>query len=152
MAKASLPRPIRLRWPAAGIVKRYGYQDERGLYGCPDALNVWPDSSSVPAAATQSNYARERGGSRPGLGKAFSTQLGSGNPIRTLSTIQFIASNQLNRRLVAISNGTLYMESADGTTLSSVAGTFNSQKQIQAAERNQVLYIADHSDVPATSS
>jgi hypothetical protein len=36
--------------------------------------------------------------------------------------------------------------------MTSVGGTFNSAKQLQATERNQILYIADHSDVAATSA
>lgn len=111
-----------------------------------------PDSSGVPSGATQSDYIRERGGSRPGLAKSFTTQLGGGNPIRSLGTIQFIQDDQLQRRLVAIANGSLWMESSDGASITSLGGTFNSAKPIQMAERNQVLYIADHSDVAATSS
>ena len=144
-------RKIRLGWPSAGVVKRWAVQ-QQPPFSTPDAQNVWPDSAGVPSAATQSDYIRQRGGSRPGLERAFPTQLGNGNPIRALGTIQFVSSDQLQRRLVAIANGTLYMESSDGASLELVGGTFNSAKPIQMAERNQILYIADHSDVAATSS
>lgn len=94
---------------------------------------------------------RERGGSRPGLGKVFAQQLGSGAKIQMLSTVQWIESNALRARLIAISNGTLYEEEPVGT-MASVGGTFHATKIIHAAERGQILYIADHSDTPATSS
>jgi hypothetical protein len=144
-------RPIRLRWPFAGIVTRFGFHDERGYYGCPDALNVWPDSAGVPSGASQSDYVRERGGSRPGLGKAFSQQVGSGNPIRMLTTIQFVTDNKVNRRIVGIANGGLFWEDSSGA-LATIGGTFNPNKNIQGAERNQILYIADHADSTTTST
>jgi hypothetical protein len=147
---ASTKKIIPLYFPAAGIVRRYAYS-RQAPYSTPDAQNVWPDSAGVPTAATQSDYIRERGGSRPGLAKALAAQIGGGAPIRALGTIQFITGSQLNRRLVGISNGALSMEDSTGAW-ASVGGTFNSQKQLQMAERNQILYIADHSDVVANSS
>jgi len=151
VAKRQDIKPVPFWWPSKGINRRFaaGTQPPSTTI---DALNVWPDSAGVPAAATQSQYNRQRGGSRPGLVKAFATQLGGGAPIRTLGTIQFIANDQLNRRLVAICNGALWMESEDGQSMASVGGTFNPAKHIQVAERNQILYIADHGDVPAASS
>lgn len=150
MAKDRKILPI--RFPVGGVLKRFGFHDPRSaFYFTPDAQNVWPDSAGVPTAATQANYIRERGGSRPGLGKAMAAQLGGGAPVRALGTIQFVTADQLQRRLVAISNGALWMENASQAMVS-IGGTFNSQKQIQMAERNQILYIADHSDVAATSS
>ena len=147
---ASNKKILPVYWPSAGIVRRHAYS-RQAPYSTPDSENCWPDSAGVPSAATQSDYIRERGGSRPGLARAMAAQLGGGAPIRGLNTIQFIASDQLNRRLVAISNGAMWMEDSTGA-MASIGGTFNSQKQIQMAERNQILYIADHSDVAATSS
>lgn len=151
MAKRKDIKQINFGWPYKGINRRFA-ASAQPLATTIDAQNVWPDSAGVPSDATQSQYIRQRGGSRPGVAKAFPTQLGGGAPIRLLETIQYIADDQLQRRLVAISNGGLWMEAADGQSMTSIGGTFNSQKQLQAIERNQVLYIADHSDVPATSS
>ena len=146
-------RILPIWFPVGGVNKRFAFHDPRtAKYFTPDAQNVWPDSAGVPANATQADYIRQRGGSRPGLEKAFATQLGGGAPIRSQGTIQFISGTQLNRRLVAISNGGLYMESSDGASMTSVGGTFNSQKQLQMIERNQILYIADHSDDTTNSS
>lgn len=56
---------IDLLWPAAGIDRALGYQ-RQPPYTTPDALNVRTESQSE---------LRERGGSRPGLGRAMRTKL-----------------------------------------------------------------------------
>jgi hypothetical protein len=140
---------VPLRWPRGGIDRRFGYlnQPQGENPTTQDALNVRPDSAGVPSSATQADFVRERGGSRPGLGKAFSTALGSPSPIKGLQTVQWVESDTLKSRLVAICNGTLYEEEPAGTmALAGTPGTLNSAKTIQMAERNQILYIADHAD------
>ena len=74
-----------LRFPAGGVVKRYAYQ-QGPQFTSPDALNVRPFDSLE---------GRERGGSRPGLGKAYYDQLGSGNPIRLLNAVTTVEQDVL---------------------------------------------------------
>ncbi len=88
---------------------------------------------------------RERGGTRPGLSKAFSTQLGSGNPIRLINTLQYQTTAFVNQnKLAASANGTLYVEDTT-TTMASVSSslTLASDRAIQSANRVESLFIAD---------
>lgn len=138
-------------WPSGGIITRYAYQTQPP-YSTPQAINVRPDSAGVPSGASRTSYIRERGGTRPGLGKAFSQQLGSGNPIRMLNSLTWIESNAIRTRLIAIANGQVWEEEPSGTmAVASTPGTFNTAKNLQSAERNQILYIADHADDTTTS-
>jgi len=66
-----------LAFPVGGLNRKYGYQSQPP-YTTPDCLNVRP--SDVVKG-------RGRGGSRPGLEKAFSEQLGSGYPVNLLGNI-----------------------------------------------------------------
>lgn len=73
----------RLRFPVGGLVKGTAYQDQPP-FTTPDALNVRP---------TATYEGRERGGSRPGLDKAYPTELGSGNPVRLLAQVPQIRTD-----------------------------------------------------------
>jgi hypothetical protein len=77
MAKKSL---LNLHWPLGGLDRRASYR-QQAPYTTFDALNVRP---------LDPMEGRERGGSRPGLGKAYYEQLGSGNPVRLLSEVTAI--------------------------------------------------------------
>lgn len=138
-------RLISLHWPSGGVSERWSFQRQEN-YTAFNAINVRNDDWTVAG--------RERGGTRPGLAKAFSSQLGSGNKIQMLNTLQYISSNALQTRILAIANGNLYFESPVGTisTTAVTGGTFHTSKLIHSAERNQILYIADHSDTVADSS
>lgn len=73
--------------------------------------------------------------------------------IRMLNTIQWVEGSSIKSRLVAIAGSSLYEEEPVGQmALASVPGTFNSAKNIQSAARNQILYIADHSDDTGASA
>lgn len=72
MARKSM---IDLVWPLGGIDRAFGYQSQPP-YTTPDALNVRSDDSSEN---------RNRGGTRPGLVKAFRTELPG--PIRLLTKV-----------------------------------------------------------------
>ena len=134
----------------AGVVKRHGVQFQ-APYSAYDALNVRCDS-----VASGNLEGRERGGSRPGLDKFFSQQLGtSGNrKVQMMNTVTWVASDTINSRFVAISNGDLYYENPVGTLglAGTSGGTFHTTRMIHSAERNQVLYIADHSYVVSESA
>jgi hypothetical protein len=80
-----MPKPsvVELHWPTGGVSKRTGHQQE-APYFAPDALNC---------RTYDVIQGRERGGSRPGLTKAYYTQLGSGNPVRLLSSVAVVSSD-----------------------------------------------------------
>jgi len=75
-------RPIALLPPLAGLDKKTSFQSQPP-YTTPSCLNVRPQDT---------DGRRERIGTRPGIGKAFQEQLGSGNPIRLLDKVSFVAS------------------------------------------------------------
>ena len=60
------PRPLNIKFPAGGLVRSLGYQDQPP-FTTPDCCNVRPRESLGE---------RTRGGSRPGVVKAFSQHLG----------------------------------------------------------------------------
>jgi hypothetical protein len=121
-----------LRFPIGGLNKRLGYQWQ-SPYTTPSALNVWPDEAIA---------GRERGGSRPGLEKARSTQLGSGNPTRLLSEVRYVNSGTLTDLLIASANGVLYKDGGSSWTSITSGVTLASNRMLTAAEHLQKLYIA----------
>lgn len=74
---------LSLRFPVAGVDERVAYR-QQPPFTTPDALNVRPDDTF---------QGRERGGSRPGLGKAYYEELGGGNPVRLLDTVTVVKSD-----------------------------------------------------------
>lgn len=79
------PRVLDLRFPTGGLLKRAGFQ-RLAPYGTADCVNVRPFDVIE---------GRERGGSRPGLGKADYNVLGSGNPIRMLAGVTVVVTDGL---------------------------------------------------------
>ena len=70
-------QPVDILFPHLGVSRVAGFQAQPP-YSAPDALNVRPDDVFER---------RRRGGSRPGLLKAFSQELGSGSPVRLLNSV-----------------------------------------------------------------
>ena len=66
-----------LRFPTGGMDRRFAYK-QQPPFTTPDCLNVRPKGVFE---------GRERGGTRPGLYKAFYDELGSGNEVRMLATV-----------------------------------------------------------------
>jgi hypothetical protein len=129
-------RPIELHFPIAGIDRRLSYQTQPP-YTTPYARNVRPES------ITEQRY---RGGTRPGLAKAFTAQLsGTSNPVRMIATIKHVANNTLKTRVVASAGGSLYYELDNGTFSSAITGSIQSGNQVFAVDALQKLYIADWS-------
>lgn len=109
-----MPRPpVEAHWPTGGLNRRYAIQNQPP-YTTADCLNVRARSSLA-------DDGRERGGSRPGFGKAFSTQLGGGTPVRLVNSIREVFS----------ANGISLTDDFVGTALSTAwsdmpwTGTFN---------------------------
>jgi hypothetical protein len=78
-------RAIELQWPAGGLNRAAAFQ-KQAPFTTQDCLNVRP---------LDPFFERARGGSRPGLTKAFYTQLGSGNPVQLLRSVETISAGGL---------------------------------------------------------
>ena len=137
-------RQLSLSWPAKGLDKRGSYE-QQAPYSTPDALNVWTDDRSE---------GRERGGSRPGLGKTFSQQIsGSSARVRLVDTVQYIIDSVRTTKLVASAGGELWQQS-NASTMAKVANgvdgssgtlpTLASDRLLVSAPLRQKLYIADN--------
>jgi len=140
-------RQLSLSWPAKGLDKRGSYE-QQAPYSTPDALNVWTDDRSE---------GRERGGSRPGLGKTFSQQIsGSAARVRLVDTIQYVKDSVRKTILVASAGGELWYQS-NASTMTKVANgasgasgtlpTLASDRLLVSAALLQRLYIADNGDL-----
>ena len=137
-------RQLSLSWPAKGLDKRGSYE-QQAPYSTPDALNVWTDDRSE---------GRERGGSRPGLGKTFSQQIsGSSARVRLVDTVQYIVSGARKTKLVASAGGELWCQSDDLASMAKVtngvdgsSGTLPTlaNAELVSAPLRQKLYIADN--------
>lgn len=75
-----------LYFPFGGLKRKYAYEHQEP-YTTPDCLNVLPFDAML---------SRNRGGSRPGIDKAYPTQLGSGNPIRLLDKVTWVNDDSYN--------------------------------------------------------
>lgn len=109
-------RDIEIQWPIKGLNRRAALQ-KQPPYSTPDCNNVWPDDAIA-------GEERTRGGSRPGLGKKFSEELGSGNPIRLLHSVKVVDPDQTDTwsddfNGVALSSA---WSAANGLTIPTVSG------------------------------
>ena len=132
-------RQISLSWPVKGVDKRGPYE-QQAPYSTPSALNVWTDDRTE---------GRERGGSRPGLGKTFAQQISGGsNPIRLLETVQYTSGSAKSKRLVASANGELWRQTGS-TTMAGAVGSLRlaTDRLLTGVELFQKLYIADNGSV-----
>ena len=127
-------RQVSLVWPAKGLDKVAAYE-KQPPFSTPDALNVWTDDRSE---------SRERGGSRPGIGKAYNTELGSGNPVYLLESLQYVTTaGTQTTLLIASSNGKLYYESGSNMVEASSSVSL-AAAPITGQNFFQKLYIADN--------
>lgn len=127
-----MPRKtLRIEFPAAGLNRRHAFQDQPP-FTTPAAENVQPYDALE---------GRERGGSRPGLAKAFSTSLG-GVP-RLLTDVAFVENDQNLVRMVAAAAGNLFYEQPAGQWAAGPAGQLSATQKLMGADRGQKLFIAD---------
>lgn len=128
-------KPLKIICPMLGINKRLAIQSQPP-YTCYDSSNFVADGSITE---------RERGGSRPGVGKYSATQIGSGNPIRMLNDVRFLSSGVVISRLCAVANGLLYyMDASNVMQTVTTDCTLNSGVQLSSVDYLQKLYIADY--------
>ncbi len=98
-------RAVNLQFPLGGVNKRFAVQ-KQPPFTTVDALNVRPDGVLEN---------RLRGGSRPGLGKAYATELGSGSEVTMLAQVRAVSETQIH-------TGTwkgIYEDQFDGSEMSS---------------------------------
>lgn len=131
---------VRLPFPFGGRSDRNDFQSQPPLTTA-YARNVWPDGQG----------GRQRGGSRPGLARAFSNTLT--DQIVGMGTVNFVpsASERIVSKLVVVdSAGGLWTANDDAASLTQAAspGTIgvSGTHTLTMTERNQKLYIASHDD------
>jgi hypothetical protein len=104
-----MPKTVQktLTFPLAGVARRRTYREQNRPYAAPWAINV---------RGVGPLERRDRGGSRPGLTKVSSTDLGT--TITCLTTLTYIDGSGTRRRdLVVIADGTLsYLRGSTITT------------------------------------
>ena len=138
-------RSINLQFPLAGLDERGAYQNQPP-YSTPAAWNVRP---------REPIEGRSRGGSRPGLVRAFALRLGTegSRPIRLSDYIIYEVDNVQKIRFVAIAGGLFYHENPEGTLIlvevDGEIGPFTTTRAIHATQRGQKLYIADSTGTPS---
>jgi hypothetical protein len=122
---------IQLRFPAGGVVRRMGYQNQ-SPFTSPAALNFWPDDATLE---------RERGGVRPGNEKAFVTDCGGA--INLIADVAYSVSGVYKVKTVVACGGLLYWNDGSDTTLHlvSTAITLASDIPLGHADLYQQLYI-----------
>jgi hypothetical protein len=127
------PQPsTQLRFPVGGLVRRMAYQNQTP-YTTPFASNIWPDDASLE---------RERGGVRPGIEKAFTTDTG-GSSLNMIADVAYAPTGNYAVKIVVANGGILYYE--DGTGLTAVtpspALTLASDVPLGFADLELKLYI-----------
>ena len=126
---------VSLVYPVGGLNRQAAFQTQPP-YTTPFALNV----RSYDPLLT-----RQRGGSRPGLSKAFASAIGSGNPVQLLDAATLVTGPAITSNiLLSIANGTLYYSGSG--TMNSVGGWSAAQTTtpIQGAQVGPYYYIADY--------
>lgn len=136
-------RQITLKFPLGGVERRVGFQSGQ-IYYTPAALNVYPDDVVT---------GRARGGARPGLSKAVTTDRDSWYQfINSVNVDRGTGVVEYQRVLIAGSNGHLLRMDEGETTWTEVSGGpyINPAVPIEVAIREQKVYIADYANVNGT--
>lgn len=124
-----------LHFPVGGLFQRVAFQKQSPYYTV-DSQNVIPDDTISE---------RERGGSRPGLTKSYSEELGSGNLVGLLAEVSYISGGSRVTQLCAASNGIFYRDASGTMTALAGATLASTYYPITAADHLQKLYIANDS-------
>lgn len=121
---------FRVEFPLGGRSDRNSFE-RQPPYTTIAARNVWPKAQK-----------RERGGSRPGFTRAYTTLLNS--TVVGLGSINYISAGAIATKLVAVtSNGTVYAGSTIGGAMTSVGTvSLTANSVVTMTERNQKMYIA----------
>jgi len=79
-------KTVSLDFPLAGVDRRWAVQ-RQPPYSTPDALNVRPEAVAE---------GRTRGGSRPGMDKAYQELIGLGHPMRMLNSVTITSAEAMS--------------------------------------------------------
>lgn len=124
-----------LKFPSGGLYRRLGFQ-RQSPYTTPDCNNVFADDPLT---------GRERGGQRPALARQFAQQLTG--EVRGVFTLRYYDDGAIGTQLIAFTEGELWRLNSSGQMEKlTTALTLNPAVQLQAAELNGKLYIADYGD------
>lgn len=133
-----------LRFPLAGVDRRTGFQAQP-QFTTPAALNVYPDDTA---------QGRARGGARPGLSKAITTDLpGPYQLLGSLNVDRGSGSVNYRRVIFGVVAGEIYwMNQGDSTWTILAGGPYLSPTlaSIEHAVREQKVYFADCANVNGT--
>lgn len=138
------PKSMTLRFPVAGLNRRAGFQSQ-APYTTSDCQNVRPIDVLD---------ARERGGRRPGLTKAYASDFGVA--IQLLCEFSVRTGGAVVPYLLVICDGTPTLLTVTSEALDHTHVTFTGEAPatitgtLQAALRGTTIYLADPSDVPMT--
>jgi len=134
---------VRLAFPMGGRSDKLAYQSQPP-FTTVSARNTWPITPS----------GRHRGGSRPGLARAFETTVNE--QIIAMGTLNYVPSEseRIRTKLIVVDQlGAIWTADDDATALTfaniiGVSGTHT----LTMTERNQKMYIASFDDNQASSS
>ncbi len=128
----------KIPFPIHGMVRRTAYQDQPPLT-TPNCVNV-----RVADPLLQ----RERGGSRPGLHKLYTSQVGAPSPVNLITDIEWVTGGATAVLGLVGSNGTLYQDGSAHTYATALTAvgtqscTLRSDITLTAANVLQKVYIA----------
>ncbi len=129
-----MPREMTIVPPIGGIARSSSYQNQHP-YTCYDAVNV---------RGLDVHKERERIGSRPGMVKEFSQDLGG--VIRMLGSVRYLdtVTGEWKTKQLAICDGYLWSDDGTGTMAQITSTRFGTGDTIHGVEYKQKFYIADH--------
>lgn len=127
-----------LQFPRDGMARALAYAKQAPTT-TPYCINVWPFDLTLE---------RDRGGSRPGHEKFFTTDTG-GMP-DLIAEVSYLATGVYTNRVVVANGGTLYAENFSGGVTAVTSGiTLDTGRPLGYAELYQKLYILGSNDTNA---
>ena len=136
-------RALTLRWPTGGVDRRLGFQSQ-SPFTTPAASNVYSDEVV---------QGRARGGARPGLSKAITTdRTGWYQALGSINIDRGTTSAAYERVLFGVDSGHIVYADEGETTWVEVAGGpwLNPNVPIEFAIREQKVYFADYANTNGT--
>jgi len=134
-----------LEFPLGGMNKFPSYK-KTGPMNTHDAQNVRPDALLE---------GRTRGGKRPGLGNAYPSQIGSGNPVNMLAQVRSLGDRQFERFTDDFTNWTIPQVAPEdweeaGAWLNTFTGTTNYDEP-KLSDTYEAQPIPSYQKITATS-
>jgi hypothetical protein len=96
-------QPLEIVFPVGGLHRRFSFQDQPP-YTTIDCGNVRPQHAG-DSPGTTTMVRRDRGGTRPGFGLAYTGQLNGSNPVRLLAAITPVVSQEVQSWIDLFTSG-----------------------------------------------